>query len=108
MNINCSLNQVAIMNECKEIGFMVRHHIFCKDGFCVSVQASNSHFCYPRCTQKYHQAFELLCEVSDDDKDLLESHYDGTICVYVPSVIVEKLILRHGGIDWNKTPRKQK
>ena len=108
MNINCSLNQIAIANEHKEIGLIVRHHIICKDGFDVSVQASETHYCYPKRTQKYHKAFELLCDVYDDDKDLLELYHDGTICEYVPSVIVEKLILRHGGIDWNKTPRKQK
>lgn len=107
MNINVSLNHILPAWESKEIGVIVRHHIICKDGFDVSVQASNYHYCYPRKTQKYHQYFELLCDISSD-KDLLEPYYDGSICTYVPTAIVEKLILRHGGIDWNETPRKEK
>jgi hypothetical protein len=106
MNINCSLNQIVPASEFKTSGIIVRHHIICKDGFELSVQASAFHYCYPRCTQKYHQAFELYCDISND-KDLLEIYHNGTICSYVPTVIVEKLILRHGSIDWNKTPRKE-
>lgn len=106
MNINCSLNQVLPTSE-PDYGIIVRHHIVCKDGFSVSVQASAFHYCHPRRTQKYHQAFELYCDISND-KDLLELYYDGAICAYVPTVVVEKLILRHGSIDWSKTPRKIK
>jgi hypothetical protein len=107
VNINCSLNQIIPASEFISSGIIVRNHIVCKDGFRISVQASAFHYCYPRCTQKYHEEFELYCDISND-KDLLELYHDGTICLYVPAVIVEKLILRHGSIDWNKTPRKIK
>ena len=108
MNINVSLNHVVIAWKSIEIGdIIVRSHIICKDGFEISVQASKGHYCYPRKTQKYHEKFELLCDISND-KDLLETYFDGTICPYVPKTIVEKLILRHGSIDWRKTPRKEK
>ena len=107
MNINCSLNHVVPASESTDFGIIVRNHIICKDGFEVSVQVSAFHYCYPRYTQKYHQAFELYCNISND-KDLLEPYYDGTVCSYVPTVVVEKLILRHGSINWNKTPRKIK
>ena len=103
MNINCTLNHVLPSSYSKD-GVIVRYGIVCKDGFTVSVQASAFHYCWPRRTQKYHQAFELYCDISND-KDLLESYYDGAVCSFVPTVIVEKLILRHGSVDWSKTPR---
>ena len=109
MNINTVLNNIIPAHESKDpyYNYIVRNGITCKDGFTVSVQASCMHYCYPRKTQKYHTKFELYCDVSND-KDLLEFYYDGTICSCVPKGIVEKLILRHGGIDWNLTPRKEK
>ena len=107
MNINVSLNHVEPAWINNEINGIVRNHIICKDGFDVSVQASEHHYCYPKETCKYHDYFELLCDISND-KDLLESYYDGTICAYVPKAVVELLILRHGSIDWNLTPRKEK
>ena len=113
MNINVSLNHILPAWENKEIGALVRNHIICKDNFSVSVQASKIHYCFPRKTQKYHKSFELACNISND-KDLLQKYYDGTkiysdtfICPYVPAHIIELLILRHGGIDWNETPRKE-
>lgn len=108
MNINVSLNHILPAWESKEIGTIVRHHIICKDSFDVSVQASKHHYCNPRKNQKYHKSFELMCDISND-KDLLEYYHDGmSICSCVPVVVVEKLILRHGGIDWNKTPNTWK
>ena len=107
MNINVSLNHVEPAWISNEIDCIVRNHIICKDGFEVSVQASKHHYCYPRETKKYHDYFELLCDISND-KDLLKPYYDGTICAYVPKAIVEILILRHGSINWNLTPRKEK
>lgn len=105
MNINVSLNHILSETTCDII---IRERIVCKDNFTVSVQASKYHYCYPKKTQKYHKSFELMCNISND-KDLLEHYYDGiSICSYVPAVVVEKLILRHGGIDWNKTPRKER
>lgn len=106
MNINVSLNHVKPAFEHHEIGAIVRNHIICKDGFDISVQASEQHYCYPKEMRKYHEEFELLCDIFKD-KDLLEYYYDGTICAYVPKAIVEMLILRHGSIDWNLTPRKE-
>lgn len=109
MNINVSLNHVEPAWISNELNYIVRNHIICKDGFDVSVQASEHHYCYPKETCKYHEYFELLCNI-DKDMDLLKNYYDydSGICTYVPKSVVEKLILRHGSIDWNLTPRKEK
>lgn len=48
---------------------------------------------------------ENLFTIEYRNKNLI--HY-GAICAYVPKAIVEILILRHGSIDWNLTPRKEK
>lgn len=107
MNINTTINHLAIAWENKEIGMIVRKHIICKDGFELSVQASKYHYCFPRRTQKYYQEFEIMCDISMD-KPLLEKYFEGSVCPYVPAVVIEKLILRHGGINWKLTPRKEK
>lgn len=107
MNINTTINHIAIVWEHKEVELIVRRHIICKDGFELSVQASKYHYCYPRRTQKYYQEFEVMCDISMD-KPLLERYHDGTICAYVPASVIERVILHHGGINWNLTPRKEK
>ena len=108
MNINVSLNHVLPVWESKVTNTIIRNHIICKDGFDISVQASESHYCFPRKTQKYHECFELMCDISQD-KDLLKDYCDeDTIFPYVPAAIVEKIILRHGGINWSLTPNTWK
>ena len=43
----------------KDSDFLVRPHIFCKDGFTMSVQGSSSHYCSPRSTQKIYGTMEI-------------------------------------------------
>lgn len=107
MNINVSLNHIESAWISNEIDCIVRNHIICKDGFEVSVQASKHHYFIQ---EKLRNIMIILnCIVIFlMIKILLESYYDGTICAYVPKAIVEILILRHGSINWNLTPRKEK
>jgi len=68
MTINEYLEKTAKVMIIKQPGIFlviqkVRHHITCADGFTVSVQASETHYCKPRITQYYdgeHWQKEIL------------------------------------------------
>ena len=80
-----------------------RPRLYCNDGYSVSVQASEFHYCSPRLNglQDYKSVElgfpsiedELINEYADGDDD-----YTDTVYGYVPIEIVEKLIEKHGGI----------
>lgn len=82
----------------------IRERITCNDGFSMSVQASEYHYCEPRkalpngnyslveigfpsCEE------ELLAEYAENEFNLTESVYG-----YVPIEIVNQVIEKHGGI----------
>ena len=76
--------------------------ITCKDGFRVSVQASETHYCLPRDYKgpyfKVELGFpseedELIAEYAADPDDLT-----GTVYGYVPVDVVINLINNHGGL----------
>jgi hypothetical protein len=76
--------------------------IVCKDGFSISVQASEFAYCTPRANVAHWT--EVECGFpSDMEVSLLkyaESPDDptGTVYGYVPVRLVEKIIKRHGGV----------
>lgn len=80
-----------------------RPRLCCNDGFSISVQASEFHYCHPRLNgvQDYESVElgypsvedELINEYAEDCMDYTETVYG-----YVPIEIVEKLIEKHGGI----------
>jgi hypothetical protein len=78
-------------------------HIECNDGFTISVQASQYHYCKPRRDNAYpYTHFELGYPYDSDDL-ILEYAEDKdfpTLTVYgnVPLEIVKALIDKHGGI----------
>lgn len=79
-----------------------RDRLYCNDGYSISVQASEFHYCYPRLNgnQDYESVElgypssedELINEYAEDDD------YTNTVYGYVPIEVVEKLIEKHGGI----------
>lgn len=83
-------------------GYGCRPRVHCKDGFSVSVQASQYHYCRPRIdsAEKYEKvelgypsaADELITDYAEDRT------YTDTVYGYVPVEIVDKLIEKHGGI----------
>lgn len=85
-----------------------RNRIFCKDGFSMSVQASDGHYCLPRMTtaEQYthveigfpNQAEPLILQYAEEPDDLTETVYP-----YTPIEIVQQVIDKHGGIDIEKT-----
>ena len=80
-----------------------RPRLYCNDGYSVSVQASEFHYCSPRLNglQDYESVElgfpsmedELINEYADGGDD-----YTDTVYGYVPIEVVEKLIEKHGGI----------
>lgn len=84
----------------------VRQRAFCKDGFNVSIQASEDHRCIP-CVDNSNDGYshvELgypsLIEISllpykeGDTSDPLETVYN-----YVPVSTLDRVLRKHGGID---------
>mgnify|MGYP001348805479 FL=1 len=97
----------------KTNGVTIRPYVVCKDGFKVSIQASEFHYSDPKDdvdSGEYYNvelgypseimSYEIsqYAECAENEEDLLE-----TIYAYVPIDLVEKELQRHGGIDWNET-----
>lgn len=85
----------------------VRPAVVCKDGFTISIQASDSHYCTPRTsTEKEYETVELGYPSEPDDiiTDYAEDdNLTKTVYGYVPVTVVDKLLEKHGGIvDINK------
>ena len=76
--------------------------IECVDGFNISVQASEGHYCSPRENKAWaYNSVELgyPSEMDDLISDFAEdSETTETVFGYVPIDIVNKLIEKHGGI----------
>ena len=87
-----------------------RPHIFCKDGFKMSVQAGDSLYCTPRTnleSREYetcevgfpNQREELLMPYAEDPETPTETVYG---CV--PVTLVEQIVEKHGGWFESKIP----
>lgn len=81
----------------------IRPQAICKDGFRVSIQHSDGHYCRPRCSGAgYYESVELgypskrVKEWIDWAED--PKHPKNTVYGYVPLDIVEQVIAKHGGI----------
>ena len=82
--------------------------ITCKDGFHISVQAGYflysspkedglSNYTHVECGFPSEEVAELMEYIEELERDPKESIY-----AFVPVEIVDKLIEKHGGIDWDK------
>lgn len=81
----------------------LRPRIECKDGYKISMQASDGHYCSPRKNLKdgmYHKVelgypnqFDELIDVYAEEKGSIDTVYG-----YVPIEVVEALIAKHGGL----------
>ena len=80
-----------------------RPRVVCKDGFEISIQASDCHYCTPRVNGDViyeevelgypNMEDELIAYYAEDPDDLT-----GTVYGWVPIDIVNQLIEKHGGI----------
>ena len=77
--------------------------VICEDGFKMSVQASETHYCEPKgFADEYTEVEigfpnrneELLMDYCEDFENLC-----GTVYGYVPVELVDRVIEKHGGID---------
>ena len=75
----------------------------CNDGFKMSVQASEFHYCTPRINTDRYYEFEV--GFPTEKEDLLMPYaedYDNptdTVYGYVPIEVIEEIITKHGGIQ---------
>lgn len=86
--------------------------IVCADGFQVSVQASNTHYCTPRNNEGPYTEVEvgyLSRKATVSDYETLADYADnGSIYVFVPIGLVEAVLEAHGGVDWTATIKEKK
>lgn len=83
--------------------------IVCKDGFSISVQASESSYCNPRGDEGPYTHVECGFPSSEPKGELLEFAEDPdeptqTVYPYVPVSIVMAELELHGGIESGKLP----
>ena len=81
----------------------IRPGMECADGFTISVQASDFHYCSPRINgadqyENVELGFPnmkepLIADYAEDQDDLIHTVYG-----FVPIEVVNKLIEKHGGI----------
>lgn len=81
----------------------IRPYVKCKDGFGISIQASDGHYCEPRVNGDViyeevelgypNMEDELIADYAEDPDNLTKTVYG-----YVPVHIVNQLIEKHGGI----------
>lgn len=81
----------------------VRPRIVCKDGWSISVQATEYAYCTPRRDNDFHY-LDVECGYPSSAEDLLmpyaeETDYPtNTVYGYVPIQIINGIIEKHGGI----------
>jgi len=92
----------------KEVaGYCRRPKMICNDGFEMSVQGSQGHYCEPRETQDWYSEMEI--GFPNKEEQLILEYAEqkefptDTVYGYVPCEIIQKVIDKHGGIDFIKT-----
>ena len=77
--------------------------VICKDGFMMSVQASETHYSEPKGFADEYSEVEIgfPSDMENLIMDYCEDHQDpcGTVYGYVPVKLVDRVIDKHGGID---------
>tara|TARA_R100000750_G_scaffold41534_1_gene27006 strand:+ start:277 stop:681 length:405 start_codon:yes stop_codon:yes gene_type:complete len=78
--------------------------IRCKDGFRMSVQASETHYSIPREDGKFYTHVEIGYPSSEEESLKEWGDYGGEVFAYVPSGVVFDIIESHGGIRGGQIP----
>ena len=94
-----------------------RDYVVCADGFTMSVQASENHYCSPRAngaeviygrveigypSEREPEFDEYVEDLSQDGKDI---NWTGSVYGWVPSDIVALVIAKHGGMVSGQIPK---
>ena len=92
-----------------DLSFLFNDPVHCADGFNVSIQASERHYCTPRKSCADYTAVELgFPSVADE---LLTPYAEDsskptdTVYGWVPVDVVAQLIIKHGGLVSGELPR---
>ena len=80
---------------------LFRPRIVCVDGFNMSVQGSYSNYCSPRENVDFYESMEVGMPTHFDDPEFKNN--DGMVIGYVSTEDLQKVIMRHGGIDTTKS-----
>ena len=99
------LNEWFKNNPVKPMRF-VRESIVCKDGFRMSVQASEYHYCNPRESgEPYYYEVEIGFPSEEEPSILVYAENPeeptDTVYGYVPTELVEHIVMKHGGLKEN-------
>lgn len=96
------LKKTYVKNEGNHL---VRPMAYCKDGFSISIQASQEHYCSPGKTfegpytkvelEYPNKPESIIFDYIEDPND----NYISAVYPYVPVEIVDKIIKKHGGIE---------
>lgn len=103
MNINEYLEMTREVDDDVPFDWInLRPRIVCADGFDVSIQASNSHYCEPRENSGPYNSVEIGYP-SEEVPEWMEYAEDAdnptsTVYGWVPIEIVEVVLYQHGGI----------
>lgn len=91
----------------------LRPHAVCADGFRISIQASQYHYCTPREDGQIDYKQVELGYPSKEEEMILDFAEDpddptNTVYGYVPVEVVDKMLEKHGGITAYKSQRSKK
>ena len=83
---------------------LIRPRVVCNDGFVISIQASQFHYCYPRENGDVEYTHVELGYPSRVEESILkyaenDTRPTKTVYGYVPIPIVDAMLLKHGGIN---------
>lgn len=87
-----------------------RPHIYCKDGFHLSIQAGSLWYCQPRKALEFGEYEAVEVGALSGKEDLLLPYAEefrkptATVYAFVPVSVVEKVIVKHGGVNYKANP----
>ena len=82
----------------------VRKAALCQDGFVISIQASEFHYCSPRTNLKDGDYTDVELGFPSAEDELISKYAEnpsdlcGTVYGWVPVSVVQQLVDKHGGI----------
>lgn len=92
--------------------YYFNRRVVCADGFSISIQANEGAYCRPRRNLADIASYSEFELGFPSERDALIMSYaespdvpEGTVYAYVPRVVVEKLLQRHGGIMMLNSPK---
>jgi hypothetical protein len=100
------LDKLKVLSGGPGESYRVVEGIICKDGFKMSVQGSQTHYCTPRSMIPFGMYISLEVGFPSVWEPLLMEYAEEpenptrTVYGWVPTHIINAIIVKHGGIDW--------